>query len=67
MRTSVSDGTATNNSNNTNYNSNNAVNNPTGAGSNPKYPRYEPATRPAATTGSGSRVEGIARKGKSTR
>ena len=44
MGSSVSDGTATNNSNVTNYNSNNAVNNTTGAGGNPNT-QVVPGTR----------------------
>ena len=56
MRTSVSDGTATNNSNNTNYNSNNAVNNPTGAGSNPTT-RVTPGSSTGNGMESGSRAK----------
>ncbi len=57
MRTSVSDGTATNNSNTTNYNSNNAVNNPTGAGGNPNT-HTAPGNPPNNDMGASGRMDG---------
>lgn len=58
MRTSVSDGTATNNSNTTNYNSNNAVNNPTGAGGNPNT-HTAPGKPATSDMGSLERTDGM--------
>jgi len=65
MRTSVSDGTATNNSNTTNYNSNNAVNNPTGAGRNPNT-HTAPGNPSNNDRGASDRTDGIENNTNST-
>lgn len=55
-QSSVSDGTAINNSNVTNYNSNNTTNAPTGVGSNPNVPGGRNTTPAADTPSSGAEM-----------